>query len=201
MSDFVIENLFPTSIYRTNLVDMGVQEEIDGVINQVQFVETPQHWGKTHKVNKPKNGDLVFNQDFLHDYNLSVFQTHLKFHVKNYMKKLNIVVADVYKKQSWITLFEKNDYGHIHNHGTADIAGAYYYSTNGKDGDIFFSNPNLACSTSIFKNMQNRVSVNPRVGDLILFPGFLNHGITRNETDNRRMSISFNIYFEKEIGW
>ena len=38
--------------------------------------------------------------------------------------------------------------------------------------------------------------VNPTEGELILFPGWLDHGVQTNDTDDERVSVSFNIRFE-----
>ena len=36
----------------------------------------------------------------------------------------------------------------------------------------------------------------PEVGKILLFPGWLKHGINTNNTDNIRISLSFNICFK-----
>ena len=41
-----------------------------------------------------------------------------------------------------------------------------------------------------------RMVVNPTEGELILFPGWLDHGVQTNDTDDERVSVSFNIRFE-----
>ena len=40
-----------------------------------------------------------------------------------------------------------------------------------------------------------KISHNPQVGKMILFPGWLQHGVNVNNTDNIRMSLAFNIHF------
>ena len=37
---------------------------------------------------------------------------------------------------------KKGNYAPVHSHGWTDIAGVYYISTNGKDGDLYFENLN-----------------------------------------------------------
>ena len=46
-----IEQLFPTPIYVDIVKNLEeVQNEIDGVMKNLQFVEPPLNWGKTHLV-------------------------------------------------------------------------------------------------------------------------------------------------------
>ena len=40
---------------------------------------------------------------------------------------------------------------------------------------------------------QNGVEIEPEEGDLLLFPAYLMHGVNRNETDEDRIVISFNV--------
>ena len=39
----------------------------------------------------------------------------------------------------------------------------------------------------------------PKEGKILLFPGWLEHGVKTNLTDNVRMSLSFNVYFKHSI--
>ena len=65
-----------------------------------------------------------------------------------------------------------------------------------RDGDLFFEDPRPSSCTSIAtNNLANRIRYTPQVGKLVLFPGWLPHGIMTNTTDNKRVSLSFNISF------
>ena len=39
----------------------------------------------------------------------------------------------------------------------------------------------------------------PMEGKLIIFPGWLLHGVRQNSTDNTRISLSFNITFKNAV--
>ena len=97
-----------------------------------------------------------------------------------------------------MTLFKKNNYAHIHSHGEADLAGVYYYNTGMSDNDssFFFCTPAVGSEASIFWGEQ-RIAMRPEEGTILLFPGWLRHGVTMNETEDDRVSISFNIVFDK----
>jgi uncharacterized protein (TIGR02466 family) len=93
-----------------------------------------------------------------------------------------------------MTLNELGSYAVMHDHGSSDISGVYYYKTNEQDGNLFFQTPNkLLSSNFLFKSIPSIVEYTPKVGKIVLFPGWLNHGVHTNTTDNERVSISFNI--------
>ena len=85
----------------------------------------------------------------------------------------------------------------VHSHGYYDISGSYYFKTNGKDGSIYFLNPNIASMTSRFLIPNDHVEYPPKEGTFILFPSWLYHGVRSNDTSEDRISVSFNITLEK----
>jgi uncharacterized protein (TIGR02466 family) len=94
----------------------------------------------------------------------------------------------------WITKSSPGDYATVHAHGTSDISGCYYAITNGEDGNIFFDNPNLLVhSWNIITDGVEPKELVPKVGMVVMFPGWLRHGVTKNTSSHDRYSISFNI--------
>ena len=56
------------------------------------------------------------------------------------------------------------------------------------DGNLFFESPTQWNT--------NRITIKPEVGQLLLFPSWLYHGVTNHTTDYPRISLSFNIIFD-----
>ena len=84
-------------------------------------------WGKTHKTSYAPSSatDNVIEQ-----YDLVNFKNFLQQNMYEYLDNLNYQGNREYKMESWVSAFELNDYGHIHDHGTADFSGVYYFQTN-----------------------------------------------------------------------
>lgn len=120
----------------------------------------------------------------------------IDIHISQFLSSLKIPKYD-YKMTSWITSFDKGEYAPVHNHLNADISGVYYYETNEKDGNIYFVTPSLAMTSSIFSKLADNFHVTPEEGKLLLFPGWLQHGVSTNTTSGNRKSLAFNIYFKK----
>ena len=79
------------------------------------------------------------------------------------------------------------------------MAGVYYYKTNGEDGDIFFESSNLNLESSLcYYKLAERWKHKPIEGKILLFPGWMKHGIMTNTTEDSRISLSFNIQFTRD---
>ena len=72
-------------------------------------------------------------------------------------------------------------------HGDADVSAVLYVSAPEESGHIVFR--------PILQNIKRddlSCSYKPKVGMYLMFPGFLDHSVTRNFSDQKRISISFN---------
>jgi len=192
-NDFIVEDIFSTPLYTTQIEGeefTEIQEEIANSLLKVNSFEKKTDWGDTHYVTS-----VNFGKCFITEFKLEKFRKILNKHLKNYCDILNFKPKNYYS-ESWLTLFKKHDYGHSHTHGSSDISGTYYYKTNGKDGNIVFTTPVVQAEISkCFMHTTTTWEHKPIEGKLLLFPAYLRHHITRNTTDNDRMSLSFNIGF------
>jgi len=185
-----IKNIYATPIYVKTLENYGgINNQIDEVITNINFKDK-EEWGRPNKITTP-----FFDQDNIQDYHLSLLANEIDKSIVDYTNQLNFNYND-YDRKSWILKLEKGDFAHSHNHSSSDLSGVYYYRTNSQDGSFFFESPNPYFEVSnCFKNLADRNFFKPEPGKLIIFPGWLRHGIFKNDTDNERISISFNINF------
>ena len=201
-----IENWFAIPIYvATARIDAfdKIQEEFAIVVEDLKkndkFQKNPNWESSTHKITDP-----TFKENILVDYSLSTFEEELQRHVYQYMFEVNSVwegIKDFEVIESWLTQTSKGEYAHNHSHGSTDIAGVYYIKSNTKDGDLFLNNPNIPLTHSYaFSNLPVTVFHPPQEGKFVLFPGWMEHGVKTNNTDNERISFSFNINFLKTDG-
>ena len=188
--------LFPTKIYQAEVDNYdAIQLEISNIWDKLQF-NYNDDWGKTHKLS-----NIKLDSDVIIDMQLNTLGKEIMRHLIKYSAELSFDVNSYgFAVTSWFTSFGEGDYAHIHNHGHAHISGCYYYNTSGEDGDIFFETPNqLAATSLVYKNTTERYFVKPKNGTLLLFPGWLNHGVKTNTTKTERNSLAFNIFFIKQF--
>lgn len=195
-----IENWFSTPIYYSIVHEpllSYVQEELQLVYNDLILQDKFQYnvVAKSHKLSDP-----TFNTNFIEEYNIEKFKKAIILHVKQYASMIDSTInANNFKiSNSWMTLNTNGSYAFTHDHGDSDISGCYYFKTNSKDGNIFFKTPNKLLSTSfLYKNIPSVVDYTPEVGKILLFPGWLEHGVHMNNSNNDRVSVSFNINFNR----
>jgi uncharacterized protein (TIGR02466 family) len=101
-----------------------------------------------------------------------------------------------------------NGRGHAnatHNHPDAWLSGVYYVkvpSDASRAGSIGFRDPNLARSytQTYYRTVQSDVClVPPEAGKLVMFPGWCEHFVGPNQTDEDRIAIAFNITHHKSL--
>lgn len=88
-----------------------------------------------------------------------------------------------------------NFYGHfnqIHNHKRCDLVGLYYLKAPPKSGELILVRNDGSAYTELFK--YNEYHLAPEEGRLYLFPGHLWHLVMPHESDEERVSVSFNLY-------
>lgn len=117
---------------------------------------------------------------------------HLGFNFENH---------DLFIKEMW---FNENGPGHFnrtHIHPGAMLSGAYYVQVPEDGGNIEFLDPILARQTGAFpartKDRRNAgvIEYPATEGGLLLFPGWIQHGVQPNRGTSPRVSISFNIAY------
>ena len=130
------------------------------------------------------------NHNFIEEMN--ALQNQIKLQCLNFLQEIN-VTADIKIKESWLNVSKKNNFQHFHVHHGYDLSGVYYYQTTGNDGDIQFKHPSLTNRIhSVTAHLNTTVKFTPEVGKLIIFPSFLEHAVFHNQSEDTRISISFN---------
>jgi uncharacterized protein (TIGR02466 family) len=188
-----IEMIFPTALFHADAAAGeldAIQAECLRAVEHSEF-DTREDWGRPHYIS-----DVTFAGDVIAEHQMTVFADFIDRSVHEYCNSLNVVFRP-YTRTSWISLFRPGNYGHAHTHTYADMSGAYYYQTTGTDGDFYISSPVTAAHSSFCYANETTMAIAPQVGHLMLFPGWLTHGIRSNRTAQDRISFSWNIYFER----
>ena len=97
----------------------------------------------------------------------------------------------------WAHIHEKNMSTMTHNHiekedyeGTKYVSGVYYVQVPEKSGHLVFLYPHNSHVTRHFPVM-------PKASEFLLFSSAMDHYVTRNLSDELRISISFNFKIEE----
>lgn len=107
----------------------------------------------------------------------------------------------------WININNKGGYNEIHTHPGSLMSGAFYVKVppEGDAGHICFHRNSMEAYTIHSLGLAEDLSTAetphtfatwtypPKEGRLVLFPSWIPHGVRENETDQDRISISFNL--------
>jgi uncharacterized protein (TIGR02466 family) len=189
-----VEHWFSTPIYYDYVDDLAnIQKEMYSVMEDLNFSKA-EGWGtKTHAVS-----DNTFTENLIDIYDLKYLKAAINHHVLSYIAQLNSKCDRRFRISAcWLTKTQPGQYTRVHNHGYSDMSGVFYLKTNRKDGSLVFLSPIPCLSSTIYADIIDTVSYEPEVGKILLFPGWLYHTVGENDTEEERLSVSFNIYFSK----
>lgn len=185
-----VAHLFGVPIYLARLEDnfSDVQAELKNCVEKLE-----NNWNVFHSTST-----TPLNKDIVSEYGLRKFEYAMDIHIARYCEMIQFPYTPYKRRVSWMTKNVKGNYTHAHAHTPTDISGTYYYKTNGKDGNIFFMNPNLAGACSIvYSRLASYTELEPEEGLMLLFPSYLIHGVKTNETEDDRISLAFSVMYER----
>ena len=106
----------------------------------------------------------------------------------------------------WMNINKKGDYNATHDHPNCHMAGVLWINSPVGGGNFecqsphsYTSGPEMMVYTSEFREKTNSYGsygFSPTEGDILLFPASLNHKVTSNQSDEDRISSSFNLTFK-----
>lgn len=106
----------------------------------------------------------------------------------------------VLQHQAWVNISPPGASNKLHYHANCHFSGVYYVSLKAPEcGSIYFRDPRVASrmfTAPISKQTDftaEEVRLRAEEGRMYVFPGWLEHGVEVNESDQDRVSISFNV--------
>lgn len=104
------------------------------------------------------------------------------------------------KLQAWINISPPGASNSPHHHANCHFSGVYYISLRAPEcGSIYFRDPRVASRMLSYPASEptdfttSEVRMPPEEGRLYVFPGWLEHGVEENQSDQDRVSLSFNV--------
>lgn len=167
--------------------------------DDIKYIKSLEYYG-------PNAGGNLTSSDLniLNDPKFLKLKTSIEENLKLYLRDVIAPVNDVSLEitQSWVNKNPKNTMHHKHNHSNSIVSGVYYISAN--PVPIWFeqiSNERLRVdsNTPTPYNCES-YKVNCIQDMLVMFPSHLHHFVEVNNSDDERLSISFNTFYKGSIG-
>ena len=123
---------------------------------------------------------------------VSKLKQRLDLVVKEYEKenKITVCLSNVELHNSWYNIQKKDSVLHFHVHEGAIFAGALYIETDSDSSNLMIRNYNH--TVNFISEHSDVVEFEPRMGRLILFPGWMEHGFNSLNQSKNRIVVSFN---------
>ncbi|MCU0548303.1 MAG: TIGR02466 family protein [Leptolyngbya sp. Prado105] len=204
-----IETWFPLAIYYEDLPD--AIEHRSQLIDAVLKLE--QSGGDAR--NYPEmawTGDLHGVEQIHLDPNFHWIVEQVETHVATYLQELGVDLSQVelYIQRAWPIVSRSAQEVGAHCHNTAHVSAVYYIGVPdeaaGDPGSLVFFNdarvnevsPGLGSENTNIMDAENDLNplyaaYVPVEGRLVIFPAKQRHAVTMNETEEVRVSVSFDI--------
>ena len=190
----MIKNLFSIPIYRThfdcpsNIMEGMMRYAEEFYYKNKEDIEG--YGGLTGDQDIPKYFLLQHNKEF-YWLNYVISQS-----MKDYLSQISDLEYDIFVQKAWTTVCNLHE-GRTshHSHRGSHFSAVYYLRTEGEGGELAFSNPGVLDSMPItLKDEYSYHKIDPQVGDLIIFPSSMLHGVTDFYGEQFRASIVYDIF-------
>lgn len=200
----MISSAFSLPIYivqASHLERTAIDHEISKKWDEIMQdgFDNPDRWSDKVKTN------IEARMNSISDFKLSNLNKFICKHASQYYAECQpIIRRNIFMNQSWFNITDKGEGQNFHQHCDSIISATYHYKTNEEDGEIVFKNPIPFASLGLFPASmigacKEQVGVRPKEGQLIMFPGWLEHKVIENPTDHRRISIAANFLTDNSI--
>ena len=187
----MIKEIFPIRIYESKIDDSSYEQIKPPLYN---YIENNTH---LFKIVKTWLGNTATDFPKTNFYSESLKNEVYK-HSYRYLEGLDPNIFELEIVSLWINVNGKGTFQEDHHHigRNAQISGTIYIETCDLGGDFEIINPNILENyIESNKNYLDRfkITVKPYNKKIIMFPSYLMHRVTPNQTDKQRVSISFNL--------
>lgn len=195
MKEPIIESLFPTPLYKTDINRLFTNDELNFVQSQKNFVN--------------KNDGNVSSSDnyILNRKELKNIKKFLDDCCKDYLEKIICPKENIqlYITQSWLNYTEEHQFHHMHEHPNSVISGVLYFNSDEKNDKIKFTRLNryqqIVPLIKTFNIWNSHTWWFPvKSGELILFPSSTTHQVDVKQGKNTRISLAFNTFYKGKLG-
>lgn len=195
----MIEHIFPVKIYKTQYT--GKLEELKSTL--IPKLDSVFEKTKLNNQGSMRGGLCSYNavRD-LHSWpELSPYIDFLNKHLPIYWKELGYKKEPVIAEM-WANKYSQGSFIDTHNHSPITVTASFYLQKPVDSGNICFVNPlDTLLKYQPLEDLDNRniyhkmfnYEVDVKEGDVVMFPGWLNHETQPNNSNLDRIIIGTNV--------
>ena len=202
--DSEIISLFVTPVMKASLNRDFTESELQFLFYNIPMIKDNQGQKMTNHQSKDS---YLFDS---HADTLKDIKSFCESQIKNYLEEVEGVDTDLAGlriTQSWLNKTKPSEHHPSHYHTNSYLAGVLYISCLQNDSINFENRIQGMFNYIEFPKKKitdwttETASIDVKEGDLILFPAWMIHGVSPNNTKNReRISLAFNTFPIGEMG-
>ena len=189
-----LNSFFPTilgSVVNPNH-DLYFEQLLAHCISVKQNVPSGGQGWLSNKTYNTSNGQY----DLFSDSKFTELNNWVTQQVVFYCDQLGITSNSLSNNGSWFNIYYRNDFQETHVHPTSVISAIYILTCSTDGAKIFFNSP-ISNMYHVKKKIEKQEMVDQIIcsslpGTLIIFPSYLPHAVERHESDEIRISFSYN---------
>jgi len=188
-----VQPLFITPLYSNNFRDTHTLNKMLQYVRGIEYVDKGVYGSQKTSANTYilDEADLFPLKQFV--------QNSIQDFTNNFLKSsLTLKVT-----QSWVNLSEKGKMHVTHTHPNSIFSGIFYFYTDSRSPQLYFhreSPSNYHYEGQATYYTSNMMAFRPPVGSLLIFPSSIPHSVRINESDEPRISLSFNTFAKDNLG-
>lgn len=195
-----IDHAFPIPICRVDLSDDVVKDTLTKVKKYIAEEMPDANKHQSELLTTYYNN----NKNFLGQIEAIPLLESINYHIREFFHLRGIDPNCFVEITSWLQLNQPGSLFNRHDHYGAIASGVLYLEVPKNSGNLKFHNPlEPRRATDVFfdriRNSENQynydyIEYEPKVGEMIMFESWLQHSVERNESNEDRLAISYNIW-------
>ena len=198
---------FPTFVYYESLSKTGGRKFNRELLKECYQIRDYDQEGRAwSEKNYPGGYTSYASMAQLHRFSstFTELERRINRHVKIFAAHLDFDLRQRHFEMSdcWVNIMPRQVVHSLHLHPLSFISGTYYVQTPPRCSKIKFEDPRLSKFMAAPPRLPNPrdenqqfVSYPAETGKVILFESWLRHEVTSNQSDQDRISISFNYHW------
>ena len=191
----VVSSLFYSDLFTKS--DVGSTDQQKDLIKQIlsakenNLGQAPYSNEGCWRSNFEYGNEINWLREEVKNYTIQICNTYAT--IDNVFKEQISKENNMLDFKIWTNVNEPNSTNDIHTHKEFSFACTYYLQgTN--TGKLTFINPaNILNECNLKSPFVRNYSVEPKDGDLFIWPAWIPHKVDRNESDRQRINLAFNI--------
>ncbi|HEV7122700.1 MAG TPA: TIGR02466 family protein [Rhodanobacter sp.] len=183
-------DLFPTRIWQASLATLAPHLQAWIAAALTERAAHPQSAGRTNRQGWNSEDMAVLGRSIF-----APLEQAVRAGCASAMNEMGVRGVP-FQLQSWINLHDRGGFNFLHVHEGSLLSGCFYLSVPEGSGKLVFRDPRPGVIHGYIKgavpNGYSDVRLAPAPGLLVLFPCWMEHFVEPHESNEPRISISFN---------